>query len=147
MDKTVKDGERLLSDWHFDEFEAEYRANRAQLNGPAASRYDAYHDAVGKFQAMVKAMSGRLASGQVRFHGSLRTIDEPDLTKCSLDEGITLNGQIGGEMTMLWLSLTPDEVHQVLVQVLGKDSENAYMPAVKLLWDLKPPAQGKPAGK
>jgi serine/threonine protein kinase len=140
MGSVVAEGEKMIANWDFEQFNNDYNLQRPQLEGDAAVKYDKEHTAVAKVAAMVKALSERLRKHQVRYQGNLRMSPDPDLIDATLADGLVMNDESGGRITLKWQLLSPDLVANVVDQVLGKGADAEYLQSVETLWAIKPAA-------
>jgi hypothetical protein len=123
-----------LAAWKFQQVDSSWRSNRPLMgNGSAGAQFDQYHDAEQKLTAMVTAIGAKLrAMRSIRYHGTLKGSEDPDLVDANLDDGLSLVPPSGGNINLKWQSLSPDDVGKVLDLVLGHDGEG-YKPAIATL--------------
>ncbi len=140
MSAVVAEGEKMIANWDFDQFNSDFALQRAQMEGDAAVKYDKDHAAVAKVTAMVHALSKSLHQHQVRYQGNLRMSPDPDLVDASLSDGLVINDESGGTIKLKWQLLSPELVASVVDQVLGKGSDAEYLQSVETVWAIKLPA-------
>jgi serine/threonine protein kinase len=134
LDKATKE----MADWDFSGFDEQWINDRPNTDGNVATQFDHYHDVEQRLLVMIKSLSQRLKQEHaMRYPGTLRGMEDPDLEDATSDQGLELSMSNGGTLRLRWTVLTTTEVSSIVEVVLGKDVMNSYKPALAAMDAIK----------